>query len=92
MKYGYFDNENREYVITRPDVPAPWTNYLGTEKFCTVISHNAGAIRSTTRQNTTVLLNSARMRPSIAQDITFICVMMKQGITGQSLGNQWPKA
>ena len=42
MNYGYFDNENREYVITRPDVPAPWTNYLGTEKFCTVISHNAG--------------------------------------------------
>ncbi len=42
MKYGYFDNENREYVITRPDIPAPWTNYLGTEKFCTVISHNAG--------------------------------------------------
>ncbi|CAE6912816.1 COG3459 Cellobiose phosphorylase [Vibrio sp. B1FLJ16] len=42
MKYGYFDNENREYVITRPDVPAPWTNYLGTEKFCTVISNNAG--------------------------------------------------
>jgi N,N'-diacetylchitobiose phosphorylase len=42
MKYGYFDNQNREYVITRPDTPAPWTNYLGTEKFCTVISHNAG--------------------------------------------------
>ncbi|WP_281545617.1 N,N'-diacetylchitobiose phosphorylase [Grimontia sp. SpTr1] len=42
MKYGFFDNDNREYVITRPDVPAPWTNYLGTEKFCTVISHNAG--------------------------------------------------
>jgi N,N'-diacetylchitobiose phosphorylase len=42
MKYGYFDNDNREYVITRPDTPAPWTNYLGTEKFCSVISHNAG--------------------------------------------------
>ncbi|KAE8176934.1 GH36-type glycosyl hydrolase domain-containing protein [Photobacterium carnosum] len=42
MKYGYFDNSNKEYVITRPDVPAPWTNYLGTEKFCTVISQNAG--------------------------------------------------
>ena len=42
MKYGYFDNDNREYVITRPDVPAPGTNYLGTEKFCSVISHNAG--------------------------------------------------
>jgi N,N'-diacetylchitobiose phosphorylase len=42
MKYGYFDNSNKEYVITRPDVPAPWTNYLGTEKFCTVLSQNAG--------------------------------------------------
>jgi len=42
MKYGFFDDANREYVITRPDTPAPWTNYLGTEKFCTVISHNAG--------------------------------------------------
>ncbi|MGL4856856.1 MAG: GH36-type glycosyl hydrolase domain-containing protein [Plesiomonas sp.] len=42
MKYGYFDNDNREYVITRPDVPAPWTNYLGVNDFCTVISHNAG--------------------------------------------------
>ncbi|MCZ8487547.1 hypothetical protein O9992_05815 [Vibrio lentus] len=30
MKYGYFDNDNREYVITALDVPAPWTNYLGT--------------------------------------------------------------
>ncbi|WP_028864266.1 GH36-type glycosyl hydrolase domain-containing protein [Psychromonas aquimarina] len=42
MKYGFFDNDNREYVITRPDTPVPWTNYLGTEKFCTVISQNAG--------------------------------------------------
>lgn len=42
MKYGYFDNENREYVITRPDIPVSWTNYLGTEETGTVISHNAG--------------------------------------------------
>lgn len=42
MKYGYFDNENREYVVTRPDVPVSWTNYLGTEETGTVISHNAG--------------------------------------------------
>ncbi|GIA10004.1 cellobiose phosphorylase [Vibrio cholerae] len=53
MKYGYFDNDNREYVITRPDVPAPWTNYLGTEKFCTVISHNAGVTPSITHLSTT---------------------------------------
>ncbi len=42
MRYGYFDNQNREYVIERPDVPASWTNYLGVKDLCTVISHNAG--------------------------------------------------
>lgn len=42
MRYGYFDNENREYVVERPDVPASWTNYLGVKDLCTVLSHNAG--------------------------------------------------
>ncbi|MCX7746808.1 MAG: GH116 family glycosyl hydrolase [Clostridia bacterium] len=42
MKYGYFDNENREYVVERPDVPVSWTNYLGVKDMCAVISHNAG--------------------------------------------------
>jgi N,N'-diacetylchitobiose phosphorylase len=42
MKYGFFDDENKEYVIEKPDVPASWTNYLGVEDLCTVISHNAG--------------------------------------------------
>jgi len=42
MKYGYFDNKNREYVIERPDIPVSWTNYLGVRDMCTVISHNAG--------------------------------------------------
>ena len=42
MRYGYFDNANREYVIDRVDVPVSWTNYLGVQDMCTVISHNAG--------------------------------------------------
>ncbi len=42
IRYGYFDNDNREYVIERPDVPVSWTNYLGVKDLCTVISHNAG--------------------------------------------------
>jgi len=42
MRYGFFDNENKEYVIDRPDVPVSWTNYLGVKDLCTVISHNAG--------------------------------------------------
>lgn len=42
MRYGYFDDKNKEYVIDRPDIPASWTNYLGVKDLCTVISHNAG--------------------------------------------------
>jgi N,N'-diacetylchitobiose phosphorylase len=42
MRYGYFDDDHREYVIERPDVPVSWTNYLGVKDMCTVISHNAG--------------------------------------------------
>ena len=30
MNYGYFDLKNKEYVITKPDTPAPWVNYLGS--------------------------------------------------------------
>ena len=42
MQYGYFDDENREYVITQPDTPAPWVNYLGSPKYGAIISNNAG--------------------------------------------------
>ncbi len=42
MKYGYFDLENKEYVITRPDTPAPWCNYLGSPAYGAIISNNAG--------------------------------------------------
>ncbi|MDR3709884.1 MAG: hypothetical protein P4L33_16430 [Capsulimonadaceae bacterium] len=40
--YGYFDDEAREYVITRPDTPLPWINYLGAEDFFGIISNCAG--------------------------------------------------
>lgn len=42
MKYGYFDNEKREYVIEKVDLPTSWTNYLGVKDTCTVINHTAG--------------------------------------------------
>jgi len=42
MKFGYFDDEKREYVITRPDVPLPWINYLGSKDFFGLISNTAG--------------------------------------------------
>ncbi len=42
MRYGYFDDEHREYVITRPDTPLPWINYLGMEDYFGLISNTAG--------------------------------------------------
>ena len=42
MKYGHFDDHHREYVITRPDTPSPWINYLGSEAFFTLISNTGG--------------------------------------------------
>lgn len=42
MQYGYFDEANKEYVITRPDTPAPWANYLGSPEYGAIISNNAG--------------------------------------------------
>ena len=42
MKYGFFDDANREYVITRPDTPLPWINYLGSNGFFSLISNTAG--------------------------------------------------
>lgn len=42
MNYGHFDEQNREYVITRPDTPAPWANYLGSPEYGAIISNNAG--------------------------------------------------
>ena len=42
MKYGYFDESKKEYVITRPDTPAPWVNYLGSPEYGAIVSNNAG--------------------------------------------------
>ena len=42
MKFGYFDDENREYVITTPRTPLPWINYLGCKEFFTLISNTCG--------------------------------------------------
>jgi len=42
MNFGYFDDEKREYVITRPDTPTPWANYLGSPEYGAIISNNAG--------------------------------------------------
>lgn len=42
MKFGFFDDEAREYVITEPKTPYPWINYLGNEEFFGLVSNTAG--------------------------------------------------
>ena len=42
MKYGYFDDDAKEYVITRPDTPLSWSNYLGSTEYGAIITNNAG--------------------------------------------------
>ncbi len=42
MRYGYFDDEHREYVIDRVNTPVPWTNYIGVNDMCAVLSQTAG--------------------------------------------------
>lgn len=42
MNYGFFDEKNKEYVITKPNTPAPWANYLGSPEYGAIISNNAG--------------------------------------------------
>ncbi|MEA2011562.1 MAG: hypothetical protein U9O87_00535 [Verrucomicrobiota bacterium] len=40
MNYGYFDDTNREYVVTRPDTPGLWSNYMGSADFGAIITNN----------------------------------------------------
>jgi N,N'-diacetylchitobiose phosphorylase len=42
LQYGYFDDENKEYVIQRPDTPRSWSNYLGSTEYGAIITNNAG--------------------------------------------------
>ena len=42
MQYGYFDDDAREYVITRPNTPYPWINYLGCRNFFSLFSNTSG--------------------------------------------------
>lgn len=44
MKYGYFDDQNREYVITNPKTPVKWINYIGTREFGGFVDHTGGAL------------------------------------------------
>jgi|GEM_PF-5361486 len=85
MRYGYFDEANKEYVIDRPDTPAPWANYLGSPEYGAIISNNAGGY-SFVKSGA-----NGRILRYIFNSFTFICVTMTAKITGQPHGSQLEK-
>ena len=42
VQFGTFDDANKEYVITRPDTPKSWSNYLGSTEYGAIVTNNAG--------------------------------------------------
>ena len=87
MQFGYFDNENREYVITNPKTPAPWANYLGSPEYGALISNNAGgySFASLVRMAEPCAMYSII---SISRDVTFTFETMTAKITGLHPGSR----
>ena len=88
MNFGYFDDDNREYVITKPNTPAPWCNYLGSPEYGAIISNNAGGY-SFVKSGA----NGRILRYHFSSDITpgrfiSIFVMMRMVTIGQHPGSQ----
>ncbi|MCL2003962.1 MAG: N,N'-diacetylchitobiose phosphorylase [Oscillospiraceae bacterium] len=85
MRCGYFDG--REYVVTRPDAPVSFTNYLGVEDFVTVISHNAGGYSF---YKTPQYHRVTRFRPNgVPKDRPGHYVYLRDGDTGEYWSLSW---
>ena len=85
MNFGYFDEENREYVITKPNTPAPWCNYLGSPEYGAIISNNAGGYSFVkSGADVSFVIISIVM---IHRDVIFILEMMRTVIIGQHHGS-----
>ena len=80
MQYGYFDLKNKEYVIDRPDTPAPWVNYLGSPEYGAMISNNAAGY--------SFVKSGANGRISRFPDATFTCGITTPRITGLLRGSR----
>ena len=92
MRYGYFDNANREYVIDRVDVPVSWTNYLGVQDLCTVISHNAGGYSFYKNAEHHRITRFRQNGVPLDRPGHYVyCATMTRGSTGRSRGSRWAK-
>ena len=71
MNYGYFDDANREYVITNPKTPTKWINYLGTLAFGGLIDHTGGLL-------------ICQEDPALNRITKYICASRRAAATGSS--------
>ena len=87
MKFGYFDDANREYVITTPKTPLPWINYLGCNDFFSLISNTCGGYSF---YKDAKLLRLTRYRYNdVPMDITVnICTLKMEIPSGIPAGNR----
>lgn len=87
MNYGHFDLENKEYVITNPETPAPWANYLGSPEYGAIISNNAGGY-SFVKSGANGRVIRYRFN-SVAVDQPGRYVYIKDGETGEYWSASW---
>ena len=69
MNYGHFDLENKEYVITRPDTPSAWANYLGSPEYGAIISNNAAGysfVKSGASPSTATRASAVTVQPTLS--------------------------
>ena len=87
MNYGYFDDKKREYVIERPDTPAPWVNYLGSPAYGAIISNNAGGYSFARSAEYCAMYSITLTSP----DVTSIFTTGTRKITGRPPGSLWER-
>ena len=87
MKYGYFDDKEREYVIDHPDTPSPWVNYLGSPEYGAIISNNAGGY-SFARSGANGRILRYIFNQFDRRDAISISVIMHPGTTGPLPGSR----
>ncbi|MFI2753787.1 GH36-type glycosyl hydrolase domain-containing protein [Cellulomonas sp. P22] len=87
MRYGHFDDDAREYVITRPDTPRAWSNYLGSRLYGGIVTQNAGGYSFYRSGGTGRLL---RMRfNGVPQDEPGRFVYLRDDETGDYWSASW---
>jgi cellobiose phosphorylase len=87
MQFGHFDDDAKEYVITRPDTPRAWSNYLGSLEYGAIITSNAGGYSFYKSALTSRFL---RMRPnSVPMDQPGRYFYLRDGETGDYWSSSW---